>query len=214
MSDTSIRLHSYEELLADNPYASVFCLRDRITMPLLESMFVEIGKAIYLPDMLEPPNVRPADPDSECPEMPEIIPSGEWDPEVADKLPLIVVDVGNIQYKPIEGFDGVARRPMPNGALIEMVREAVTSVVFQHLGKTKPQSMAYAAFTHDMLDVFSYAIKTHFNFEKVFISGIVKPNYRDEYKDWESLVQVDLVFREAFTLIEESQELKKIALKF
>lgn len=212
MSNNAIRDKNYEELLADKPLGTAWCLRTRITMPVLESMFVEIGRVIYNPDMMIPKYVRPID-GSDCPLGINVIPSGDWNPDMSDKLPLVTVDVGSMRYTKIEGYEGVAQYDLENGRKI-FVRNVVTSVVFQHLGKNKMQCMLYAAHSHDMLDAFSYAIKKHFRFENFLISSIVKPAYRDKYKDWESLVQADIQFRETFSLIEESQELKTVALKY
>ena len=73
--------------------------------------------------------------------------------------------------------------------------------------------MLYASHLHDMYDGYAYAIKTILEFEKFEITSIVKPSYRQEYKDWECLVQANIEFREQFLIVRESQKLKKIDFK-
>jgi hypothetical protein len=187
-----------------------FC-RTRKSLIILEGIFFEIIKGLYTdPDNLQD-GVKPYDPSGECPDGTYIVTGGKWSDTEAEARPAIVVDVGDLMYAPIEGFDQRTDFDLQEGVTL-YTREVKGSVVFAHLAKTKGQAAQYSATTYDLVDGFSRIIRDDFDFERFDLRKVGKPTKRrDNPIDWQSLVQLDFVFYEDFSVKTESPKLKKIA---
>lgn len=200
-----------EEL--DAIYTSIrpYFFRNRKDTLFLEGVFMEIIKQLYADknNLLE--GVKRYDPTGECPDSVYVIGSSTWSDTEAEARPAIVVDIGDLQYTPIEGFDQRSGVDLVNGEDLH-TRLCQGTVVFAHLGKNKGQSIQHASTTRDLLDGFSRVIRTDFCFERFDLRKLGKPTKRREQPlDYQSLVQADFEFYEDFRVKEESPKLKKVA---
>lgn len=194
-------------------YTSVkpYFYRNRKDPLFLEGMFLEIIRQLYsnVDNLL--PGVRAYDPTGECPDGVYIIGSGNWQDDEAEARPAIIVDIGDLNFAPIEGFDQRTGVDLEQGENL-YTRLVGGSVVFSHLAKVKGQATQYASTTYDLLDGFSRVIRDDFCFERFDLRKVGKATKRRENPiDWQSLVQVDLEFYEDFKVKKESPKLKKIA---
>lgn len=201
-----------DELTVLYQQVAPLCLRNRKSALWLEGMFLELIRNFYRdPDNLLP-GVHIYDPD--CPDGTVIVGSGIWDDETsADARPAIIVDVGDLQYVPVEGYEQTTRYRLEEGEKLH-TREVNGSVVFAHLSKTKGQAATYGATTYDLFDGFSRIVRGDFGFERFDLRKVAKPTKRRENTmDWQCLVQADFKFYENYSVKMESPKLKKIAVE-
>lgn len=186
------------------------CLRNRKSALWLEGMFLELIRNFYSDKDHLFPGVHPYDPD--CPDGTVIVGSGNWDDETeADARPAIIVDIGDLQYRAIEGYEQVTRYNLKEGEHLH-TREVTGSVVFAHLSKTKGQASVYGSNTYDLFDGFSRIVRDDFGFERFDLRKVGQPTKRrDNPMDWQCLVQANFVFYENYSVKHESPKLKKIA---
>lgn len=191
--------------------APLFCM-NRKSHLLLEGIFLEVIKIFYSDTTNLFDGVRPYGPD--CPDNTVIEGSGNWDDEtMVDARPAVVVDVGDLVYKPVEGFEQTTAYRLQEGERLH-TREVAGSVVFAHLSKTKGQAAQYGANTYDLFDGFSRVIRDDFAFERFDLRKVSKPTKRRENTiDWQCLVQADFMFYEQYGVKQESPKLKKIAVQ-
>jgi len=188
-----------------------FFYRTRKDPLLLEGIFLEVIKQFYSDPANLLPGVRPYDPTGKCPDSLYIIGGGLWLDDEADARPALVVDIGDLDYEPIEGYDQRTGFDLEEGRSFH-TRLVRGTVVFAHLGKTKGQAIQHAATTYDLMDGFSRIIRDDFCFERFDLRKVGKPTKRRESPiDWQSLVQANFEFYEDYSVKTEAPKLKKIA---
>ena len=194
-------------------YKSVkpYFFRNRKNPLFLEGLFLEVIKQFYSDPANLLPGVKPYDPTGECPDGLYIVGGGIWSDTEAEARPAIVVDIGDLTYQAVEGFDQRTGLDLEQGENLH-TRLVTGSVVFAHLGKTKGQAIQHASTTYDLLDGFSRVIRSDFCFERFDLRKVGKPKKRrDTPIDWISPVQADFEFYEDYRVKTESPKLKKIA---
>jgi len=198
------------------PTERVSTLRGMRRDPLvLEGAFLEMLQTMYSykDNLLH--HTKPWDPKGKEKGSPTILVDSAWSDSENNPYPMIVIDIGDIKYSTqgVEGLGAMVGFDLKEG--IEYHARVVTGgVMFNHIGKSKAQALAYQATTLDMVDSFSNMIRNDLCFEKFGVTDILKPRQRkDQPLEWSAGVQAQFRFQEFFGNKQESPKLKQMSVK-
>ena len=204
-----------EQWLATGQRPSTYFCRNRKTPLLMEGVMTALTRQLYLDPSVLYPGVREYDPTNKCDKSVYIEGSNIWSDGNVDRRPAIIVDIGSMEFKPVQnaGMDKRLGFDLEEGVSY-YERVVIGSIVWAHLGKNKGVVSAYASNTYDLIDAFSHAIKKDYCFDIFEARSILKPRLRKaEPEDWECLFQIDYQLKEGYSVKTESTKLKTISLE-
>ena len=198
------------------PTERVDTLRAMRRDPLvLEGAFLEMIQTMYSYKENLLHHTQPWDPKGKTKGSPTILVDSDWSDDKNNAYPMIIIDIGDMQYSTqgVEGIGAMVGYDLVEGA--EHHARVVTGVVmFNHIGKSKAQALAYQATTLDIVDSFSNMIRDDLCFEKFGVTDILKPRQRkDQALEWSAGIRAQFRLQEYFSNKLESPKLKQMSVK-
>ena len=122
--------------------------------------------------------------------------------------------MAQLTYKGVSGrHDGAVGMDLEQGEYY-YAREGSGTVTFNHVGSTKSESAAFAGATLDFLDGFGSVIKDMFKFDIFELASLSPIQLDKESRErYRSIVAVNFVFQDTWTLKLESPKLKRLVFR-
>jgi hypothetical protein len=138
----------------------------------------------------------------------------EWDPDAIEFRPAIYVELSQLTYKSATGrHDGAMGMDLEQGEY-HFTRSGSGTVSFNHVGSTKGESAAFSGATLDFLDGFGSVIRDMFHFEILELASLSPIQLDKESRErYRSIVAVNFVFQDTWTLKLESPKLKRLVFR-